>query len=118
MDRQDVYLSIDARIQAYAYRKLRDAVMQHKVRVGSVVALDALTGEIIAMVNYPSYEPEEWPNREKWKKARQERFRNMALAEAFEPGSSMKPVTVAMALDAGQVTPQTLINTTPGYYQL
>ena len=92
--------------------------MQHKARAGSVVALDALTGEIIAMVNYPSYEPEEWPNREKWKKAGQERFRNMALAEAFEPGSSMKPVTVAMALDAGQVTPQTLINTAPGYYQL
>lgn len=118
VDGQDVYLSIDARIQAYAYRKLRDAVMQHKARAGSVVALDALTGEIIAMVNYPSYEPEEWPNREKWKKAGQERFRNMALAEAFEPGSSMKPVTVAMALDAGQVTPQTLINTAPGYYQL
>ena len=118
IDGQDVYLSIDTRIQTYAYRHLRDTVLEHKARAGSVVALDARTGEILAMANYPSYEPEGWTDREKWRKAGQERFRNMALAEAFEPGSSMKPVTVAMALDAGLVTPQTLINTSPGYYQL
>ena len=118
VDGKDIYLSIDARLQDFAYRKLRDAVSRHKARAGSVVVLDARTGEVLVLANYPSYDPEEWKDREKWRKGGQQRFRNMALSDAFEPGSTMKPITVAMAIETGQVKPDTLINTSPGRYQL
>jgi cell division protein FtsI (penicillin-binding protein 3) len=112
VDGRDIQLSIDSKVQFFAYQKLRDAVTQHKARSGSVVVLDAQTGEVLALANYPSYSPD---NRRNLTGAQ---LRNIAVTDTFEPGSVMKPVTVAMALEAGKVTPQTVINTAPGTYQL
>jgi cell division protein FtsI (penicillin-binding protein 3) len=112
VDGQDVQLSIDSKVQFFAYQKLRDAVTEHKAKSGSVVVLDAQTGEVLALANYPSYSPD---NRSKLSGAQ---LRNIALTDTFEPGSTMKPITVAMALEAGKVTPQTLIATAPGSYKL
>jgi cell division protein FtsI (penicillin-binding protein 3) len=112
VDGQDVQLSIDSKVQFFAYQKLRDAVTEHKAKSGSVVVLDAQTGEVLALANYPSYSPD---NRSKLTGAQ---LRNIALTDTFEPGSTMKPITVAMALEAGKVTPQTAIATAPGSYQL
>ena len=108
---RDVQLSIDSRVQSFAHQALRDAVRQHKAHAGSVVVLDARSGEVLALANYPSYDPEE---RRRLKKLP----RNIAITDVFEPGSTMKPITVAMALEAGKVTPRTPINTAPGTYQL
>ena len=112
VDGKDVQLSIDSKVQFFAYQKLRDAVVAHKAKAGSVVVLDAVTGEILALANYPSYQPD---NRAKLTGAQ---LRNIALTDTFEPGSTMKPVTAAIALEAGRVTPQTVISTAPGRYQL
>ena len=112
IDGQDIQLSIDSKVQFFAYQKLRDAVTQHKAKSGSVVVLDALTGEVLALANYPSYSPD---NRSRLTGSQ---LRNIALTDTFEPGSVMKPITVAMALEAGRVTPQTVIPTAPGSYQL
>lgn len=112
VDGQDVQLSIDSKVQFFAYQKLRDAVTSNKARSGSVVVLDAQTGEVLALANYPSYSPD---NRRHLSGAQ---LRNIAVTDTFEPGSTMKPVTVAMALEAGKVTPQTLIATAPGSYKL
>lgn len=112
VDGRDVQLSIDSKVQFFAYQKVRDAVIANKAKSGSVVVLDAQTGEVLALANYPSYVPD---NRAGLKGSQ---LRNIALTDTFEPGSTMKPVTVAMALEAGKVTPQTLINTSPGSYKL
>jgi len=112
VDGQDLQLSIDSKVQFFAYQKLRDAVTSHKAKSGSVVVLDAQTGEVLALANYPSYSPD---NRRHLSGAQ---LRNIAITDTFEPGSTMKPVTVAMALEAGKVTPQTLIATAPGTYKL
>lgn len=112
LDGQDVQLSIDSKVQFFAYQKLRDAVTAHKAKSGSVVVLDAQTGEVLALANYPSYSPD---NRKNLTGAQ---LRNIAITDTFEPGSTMKPITVAMALEAGRVTPQTQIATAPGTYQL
>ena len=112
VDGQDVQLSIDSKVQFFAYQKLRDAVTEHKAKSGSVVVLDAQTGEVLALANYPSYAPDD---RRSLSGAQ---LRNIALTDTFEPGSTMKPITVAMALEAGKVTPQTLIATGPGSYKL
>ncbi|HON29782.1 MAG TPA: penicillin-binding protein 2 [Ottowia sp.] len=112
VDGQDLQLSIDSKVQFFAYQKLRDAVTSHKAKSGSVVVLDAQTGEVLALANYPSYAPD---NRRHLGGAQ---LRNIAITDTFEPGSTMKPVTVAMALEAGKVTPQTLIATAPGTYKL
>ncbi|MDO5623892.1 MAG: penicillin-binding protein 2 [Pseudomonadota bacterium] len=112
VDGQDVQLSIDSKVQFFAYQKLRDAVREHKAKAGSVVVLDAQTGEVLALANYPSYAPD---NRRNLTGAQ---LRNIAVTDTFEPGSTMKPITVAMALEAGKVTPQTPIATAPGHYQL
>ena len=109
---QDIQLSIDSKIQFFAYQKLRDAVTEHKARSGSVVVLDARTGEVLALANYPSYAPD---NRSKLTGPQ---LRNIAVTDTFEPGSVMKPITVAAALEAGKVTPQTVIQTSPGSYQM
>jgi cell division protein FtsI (penicillin-binding protein 3) len=111
VDGQDVQLSIDSKVQFFAYQKLRDTVTQHKAKSGSVVVLDAQTGEVLALANYPSYNPDERRN------LAGAQLRNIAVTDTFEPGSVMKPITVAMALDAGKVTPQTIIDTSPGSYQ-
>ncbi|MDO5288595.1 MAG: penicillin-binding protein 2 [Pseudomonadota bacterium] len=112
VDGQDVQLSIDSKVQFFAYQKLRDAVLAHKAKSGSVVVLDAQTGEVLALANYPSYAPD---NRRNLTGAQ---LRNIAVTDTFEPGSVMKPITVAMALEAGKVTPQTIIPTAPGTYKL
>ncbi len=112
VDGQDIQLSIDSKIQFFAYQKVRDAVVAHKAKSGSVVVLDSVTGEVLALANYPSYAPDD---RRHLSGAQ---LRNIALTDTFEPGSVMKPITVATALELGRVTPQTLINTSPGSYQL
>ncbi|HPK33039.1 penicillin-binding protein 2 [Ottowia sp.] len=112
VDGQDIQLSIDSKVQFFAYQKLRDAVTTHKAKSGSVVVLDSQTGEVLAMANYPSYDPGDRAD------LSGPQLRNRALTDTFEPGSTMKPITVGMALDAGKVTPKTLINTSPGSYQL
>ena len=89
---QAVQLSIDAKIQFYAYQSIRDAVKAHKAKAGSVVVLDAVRGEVLALANVPSYTPEDRRN------LTGAQLRNRALTDTFEPGSTMKPITVALAL--------------------
>ncbi|MFT4268836.1 MAG: penicillin-binding protein 2 [Xenophilus sp.] len=112
VDGKDIQLSVDSKVQFFAYQKLRDAVLLHKAKAGSVVVLDAVTGELLALANYPSYEPDKRQN------LTGEQLRNRALTDVFEPGSTMKPITVATALELGRVKPQTLIETSPGRYQI
>ncbi len=105
---RDLQLSIDSKVQFFAYQKLRDAVQQHKAKAGSVVVLDAQAGEVLALANYPSYSPAKRVN------LSGAQLRNRALTDTFEPGSTMKPFTVALALDRGLVRPETPIQTAPG----
>lgn len=112
VDGQDIKLSIDSRVQFFAYEKLREVVTEHRARSGSAVMLDARTGEILALANYPSYSPNERND------LRGSDLRNRAITDTFEPGSTIKPFTIAMALESGKVTPTTLIPTSPGSYQL
>jgi cell division protein FtsI (penicillin-binding protein 3) len=111
-DGKDIQLSVDSKVQFFAYQKLRDAVIARRAKAGSVVVLDAVTGEVLALANYPSYVPDKRQN------LTGEMLRNRALTDTFEPGSTMKPITVAMALEAGRVKPSTLIDTAPGRFQL
>ncbi len=106
----DVMLSIDSKIQYLAYRELQAAVLKHKAKAGAVVVLDARTGEVLALANYPSYNPN---NRVR---VSPHAMRNRAVADVFEPGSTLKPFTVAAALEHGKVKPNTLINTENGVY--
>lgn len=107
VDGRDIQLSIDSKVQFFAYQKLREAVLQNKAKAGSVVVLDVQSGEVLALANYPSYSP-----------ARQnlsgEQLRNRALTDSFEPGSTMKPFVIALALEKGLVKPETQIQTAPG----
>ncbi|MET4579584.1 peptidoglycan D,D-transpeptidase FtsI family protein [Ottowia thiooxydans] len=112
VDGKDIQLSIDSKVQFFAYQKLRDSVTAHKAKSGSAVVLDAVTGEVLALANYPSYTPDDR------RKLTGAQLRNIAITDTFEPGSTMKPITAAMALEAGRVTPQTIINVSPGSYQL
>ncbi len=109
---KDIQLSVDSKVQFFAYQKLRDAVTARKAKAGSVVVLDAVTGEVLALANYPSYVPDRRQN------LTGEQLRNRAITDTFEPGSTMKPITVAMALEAGRVKPQTLIETGPGRFSI
>ncbi|MBK6296321.1 MAG: penicillin-binding protein 2 [Rhodoferax sp.] len=108
VDGPDIQLSIDSKVQFFAYQKLRDAVLEHKAKAGSVVVLDVLTGEVLALANYPSYSPGKRQN------LSGAQLRNRALTDTFEPGSTMKPFVVALALEKGLVTPDTAIQTAPG----
>ena len=105
---RDITLSIDSKVQFFAYQRVRDAVKEHKAKAGSVVVLDTLTGEVLALANYPSFDP---ANRANLTGAQ---LRNRALTDVFEPGSTMKPLVVALALETGRVKPDTVINTAPG----
>ena len=111
-DGKDIQLSLDSKVQFFAYQKLRDAVLERKAKAGSVVVLDSITGEVLALANYPSYVPNKRQN------LTGEQLRNRALTDTFEPGSTMKPITVAMALEAGRIKPQTLIETGPGRFSI
>lgn len=105
-------LSIDRRVQYLAYRELAAAVKYHRAKSGSLVMLDIRTGEVMAMVGQPSYNPN---NRATLKS---HYYRNRAVTDVFEPGSTMKPFTVAAGLESGAYKPHTAINTTPGYYKV
>ena len=108
VDGEDLQLSIDSKVQFFAYQKLREAVLEHKAKAGSVVVLDAQSGEILALANYPSYSPDKRVN------LSGEQLRNRALTDTFEPGSTMKPFAVALAMEKGLVKPETPIQTAPG----
>lgn len=108
VDGKDLQLSVDSKVQFFAYQKLRDAVHQHKAKAGSVVVLDVNTGEVLALANYPSYVPGKRSN------LSAAQMRNRAVTDTFEPGSTMKPFIAAMALEKKWVTPETRIETAPG----
>ncbi len=112
VDGKDLQLSIDSKMQFVAYQKLRDAVIANKAVAGSVVMLDAVTGEVLAMANYPSYVPDKRQN------MTGSQLRNRALTDTFEPGSVMKAFTVGLALETGRVRPETQIQTAPGRLQI
>jgi len=112
VDGKDLQLSIDSKMQFVAYQKLRDAVIANKAVAGSVVMLDAITGEVLAMANYPSYVPDKRQN------MTGNQLRNRALTDTFEPGSVMKAFTVGLALETGRVKPETQIQTAPGRMQI
>ncbi len=109
---RDLQLTIDRRLQYLAYRELLAAVKRHRAKGGSLVLLDARSAEVLAMVNQPAFNPN---NRER---LRGERYRNRAITDMFEPGSTMKPFTIATALQSGRYRPGTLIDTAPGYYRV
>jgi cell division protein FtsI (penicillin-binding protein 3) len=106
---RDLQLSIDSKVQFFAFQKLRDAVLQNKAKAGSVVVLDVQTGEVLALANYPSYSPAKRAN------LTGAQLRNRALTDTFEPGSTMKPFVIALALEKGLVKPETVIQTAPGH---
>lgn len=106
----DIALSLDSKIQHLAYRELKLAVQKNLAKAGAVVVLDARTGEVLALANYPSYNPNNRRN------VSMQAMRNRAVADVFEPGSTMKPFAVATALDLGKIHPDTLINTENGVY--
>ena len=108
VDGRDMQLSIDSKVQFFAYQKLRDTVAEHKAKAGSVVVLDAHTGEVLALANYPSYDPGSRG------RLTGEQLRNRAITDTFEPGSTMKPITIGLALNSGRVRPETVIDTSPG----
>lgn len=112
LEGKDIHLSLDSKVQFIAYQKLRDAVNLHRAKAGSVVVLDSITGEVLALANYPSYVPDKRQN------LTGEQLRNRAMTDTFEPGSTMKPITVGMALEAGRVTPRTVIETGPGRFSI
>lgn len=106
---RDVTLSIDLRLQYLAYQELKEAMQRYKAESGSVVMLDARTGEVLAMVNQPSYNPNNRTG------VNIEGLRNRAVTDLVEPGSTMKPLTVAAALETGKYRPDTVMDTNPGY---
>lgn len=108
----EVQLSLDKRIQYLAYRELLATVKRHQAQGGSAVVLDTTTGEVLAMVNQPSYNPNDRSNRSS------AALRNRAVTDSFEPGSTMKPFTIAAALESGRYTPETPIDTNPGSMRL
>lgn len=109
---KDLMLSIDMRLQYLAYRELKAAMQRVDAKSGSVVMLDSKTGEVLAMVNQPSFNPN---NRRALKPVN---MRNRAMTDMFEPGSTVKPLTVVAALESGRYQPHTVINTSPGYIRV
>ncbi|MEQ4573995.1 MAG: penicillin-binding protein 2 [Gammaproteobacteria bacterium] len=109
---KDLTLSIDRRIQFLAYKELRKALVENNAAGGSMVIMDVATGEVLAMVNLPTYNPNAVTG------INPSARRNRAVTDLVEPGSTMKPLTIATALQAGVVTPDTIIDTNPGYMTL
>jgi cell division protein FtsI (penicillin-binding protein 3) len=110
-DGHDLVLSIDRKIQYLAYRELAHAVETHKAKAGAAVVLDARTGEVLAMVNVPTYNPNNPVNM-------RGRSRNRTIIDIFEPGSTLKPFTAAAALELGTFTADTQVQTAPGYLRV
>ncbi len=109
---QQLALSIDLRLQYLAHRELRNALVEFGAKAGSMVLVDVKTGEVLAMVNHPTYNPN---NRRELQPAA---MRNRAMIDVFEPGSTVKPFIVAMALNSGKYKPETVMDTRPGYFQV
>ena len=109
---KNLELSLDLRLQYLAYRELKSAIQYYNASSGSVVILDVATGAILALVNQPSYNPN---NRATLDLAA---VRNRAVTDVFEPGSTVKPFTVAVALQSGRYTPQSTIDTSPGFVKV
>ena len=109
MHGRDLRSSVDLRLQYIAYRALKSAIAKHGAESGSMVVMDIKTGEVLAMVNQPSYNPND---RAQYSA---ERYRNRAITDIFEPGSSIKPLVVAAALESGRYKPASVVNTSPGY---
>ena len=105
-------LSIDLRVQYAAYRALKASVQKHQAQSGSVVVLDVQTGEVLAMANQPSFNPNDRSN------LRPDSIRNRAVTDLMEPGSTVKPFTMLAALESGKFEPETVINTSPGYLKV
>jgi cell division protein FtsI (penicillin-binding protein 3) len=108
VDGRDITLSIDSKVQFFAYQRVRDAVAEHHAKAGSVVVMDVQTGQVLALANYPSFTPTDRRN------LTPAQLRNGALSDTFEPGSTMKPLIAGLALETGRVTPDTVIQTAPG----
>jgi len=108
VDGRDIDLAIDSKVQFFAYQRIRDAVAEHKAQAGSVVVLDAQSGEVLALANFPSYNPAERRN------LTGAQLRNRAITDTFEPGSTMKPFIAGWAMETGRVTPNTMLQTAPG----
>ena len=109
---KQLVLSIDRRIQYLAFRELTAAVSRHNAKAGTLVMLDAKTGEVMALVGCPAYNPNDRSE------LKGELYRNRAVTDVFEPGSTVKPFAIAAALESGRYKPDTPIDTSPGYIQV
>lgn len=109
---RNLALSIDRKIQYLAFRELKAAVDAHKAKAGAIVVLDAKTGEVLALANLPSYNPN---NRVKLNR---NSTRNRSITDIFEPGSTMKPIAIAAAMEAGKFTAESRIETSPGHFSI
>lgn len=109
---RDLNLSIDTRLQYVMYKALQDAMAEHKARAAAAVVLDVRTGEILALANLPTYDPNRRDS------LRGDSLRNRVLTDTFEPGSIMKPFTAALALDLGRITTSTKFDTGNGRFQI
>lgn len=107
----DIQLTIDLRLQYIAYRALKTAVTKHRAKAASMVIMDPETGEVLAMVSQPSFNPNS-------REFNPNAMRNRAVVDSFEPGSIVKPFTIAAALEQGIVHPSTRVNTAPGYMRV
>ena len=106
----DIDLAVDSKVQFFAYQRIRDAVAENKAKAGSVVVLDAQSGEVLALANFPSYDPSNRQN------LSGEQLRNRALTDVFEPGSTMKPFIAGLSMETGRTTPESLVDTGNGKY--
>jgi cell division protein FtsI (penicillin-binding protein 3) len=104
-DGTDLALSIDSKIQSLAYSALKAAVEQHRAKAGAVIAVDVQSGEVLALANMPSYNPN---NRARLTGAQ---LRNRVITDLFEPGSTLKPFTIALAIESGKMTRSSVVNT-------
>jgi cell division protein FtsI (penicillin-binding protein 3) len=108
LDGRDLTLSIDGKVQYLAFSQLKEAVEKHKAKAGAIVVLDVQTGEVLALANLPSYDPNQ-----RGEKAG-EQLRNRVLTDTYEPGSTLKPFTISLAIENGRLKPDTIIQTAPG----
>lgn len=108
-DGKDLTLSVDSKLQYIAFSHIKEAVEKFNAKAGAAVVLDVKTGEVLALANYPTYNPNDR------RLLTGEQLRNRVVTDTFEPGSTLKPFTVALALDTRRVTPDTMFETAPGY---
>lgn len=109
---QDIHLSLDARVQFIVYSALHEAVDYHRAKSAAAMVIDTQTGEVLALANYPSYDPNNRANMDK------DNVRDRAVSDAFEPGSALKPFPIALALDKGKITPTSVINVGNGQWTI